>query len=153
MFGLVIVHDETGVNDAGHPAEQSKEQAQDETENAAGHQNGDRRQHDAKEIAKRFHGISRKVARSASRRKSTIAFGPDRRVALFQSGARLRFAGLAQFFLRMHPRRRLVGLSLRGRGGLGSAAGKGETSDRDKANKIASLHQWYFARRSMAGWI
>src|SRR5437899_13070158 len=82
MFGLGIVHDETGVNDPGHPAEQSKQQAQDETENAAGHQNGDRRQHDTEEIAERFHGISRKLARSASRRKSTIAVGPNRGVAL-----------------------------------------------------------------------
>ena len=153
MLGLVIVHDETGVNDAGHPAKQSEQQAQDETENAAGHQNGDRRQDDAEEIAKRFHGISRKLARSASRRKSTIAFGANRRVGFFGSGSRLRFTGLAQFFLRMHPCRRLVGLSLRGRGGLGRAPSKGETSDCDKAKKIASLHQWYFARRSMAGWI
>src|SRR5437762_14099494 len=94
MLGLVIVHDETGVNDAGHPAEQSKQQAQDETENAAGHQNRDRRQNDAEEIAERFHGISRTLARSASRRKSTIAFGPNRRVDFFESGSRLRFTGL-----------------------------------------------------------
>src|SRR5436190_16679451 len=132
MLGLVIVHDETGVNDAGHPAEQSKQQAQDETENAAGHQNGHRRQNDTEEIAERFHGISRTLARSASRRKSTIAFGANRRVTLFQSRSRLRFAGLAQFFLRMHSRRRLVGLSLRGRGGLGSVPSKGETSDFDE---------------------
>jgi len=114
MFGLVIVHDETGVNDAGHLTEQSKQKAQAETENERGNKNGDRRQNDTEKIAERFHGISRTLARSASRRKSTIAFGPNRRVGFFQSRSRLRFAGLAQFFLRMHPRRRLVGLSLRG---------------------------------------
>jgi hypothetical protein len=54
MLGLVIVHDETGVNDAGHPAEKGKEQAQEETQNAAGHQDGDWRQDNAEKVAKSF---------------------------------------------------------------------------------------------------
>jgi len=153
VFGLVIVDDETGVNHAGHPAEQGKQQAKDETQDAAGHQNRDRPQDDAEKIAERFHGISRTFARSASRCKSTIAVGPNRRVGFFESGARLRFAGLAQFALGMHSRHCLVGLGLRSRGGLGRTTGKAESSDCDKAKESASLHQWYFASRSMAGWI
>ena len=81
------------------------------------------------------------LAPFAARRKSTIAFGPNGGVGFFESGAGLRFAGLAQFILRMHPGRRLVGLSLRGRGGLRRTTGNGETSDCDKARKIASFHQ------------
>ena len=81
------------------------------------------------------------LARSAARRKSTIAFGPNGGVGFFESGTGLRFAGLAQFILRMYPRRCLVGLSLRGRGGLRRTTGNGETSDCDKAKKIASFHQ------------
>src|SRR5438874_127877 len=54
----------------------------------------------------------------------------------------------------MHPRRRLVGLSLRGRGGLSRATGKGETSDDcDQAKERESFHQGYFARASRPGWI
>src|SRR6266513_3023136 len=77
MFGLVIVHDETGVNDAGHPAEQSKQQAKDETENAAGHQNCDRRQNDAEKIAERFHSQRSEVGdqRSAQRLPSVRIAG------------------------------------------------------------------------------
>jgi hypothetical protein len=56
MLGLIIVHNQAGVNDARNPAEERQEQAQDETEHATRHQNGDRRERDAKEIAEGFHG-------------------------------------------------------------------------------------------------
>jgi hypothetical protein len=51
MFGLVVVYDETGVNDAGDPAEQRQQNAENETQNPAGHQNCDRRKDDAKKVA------------------------------------------------------------------------------------------------------
>lgn len=54
VLGLVIVHDETGVNHAGHPAEESEEQAQDKTEDAARHQDRDGRKDHTEKIAKRF---------------------------------------------------------------------------------------------------
>ena len=43
VLSLVIVHDETGVNDAGHPAEEGEEKTEEETEDAAGHQDRNRR--------------------------------------------------------------------------------------------------------------
>ena len=55
MFGLIIVYDEAGVNDPGDPAQKCEQQAQNETRDAAGHQNGDRRKDDAKKVAERFH--------------------------------------------------------------------------------------------------
>jgi hypothetical protein len=54
MLGLIVVNDETGVNDAGHPAEQSQQDAQDETQNPACHQDSDRWENDAKKVAERF---------------------------------------------------------------------------------------------------
>lgn len=55
MLGLVVIHDEAGVNHAGNPAEQGEENAQDKTEEAAGHQDGDWREDDAKKVAESFH--------------------------------------------------------------------------------------------------
>jgi hypothetical protein len=57
MFGLVVVHDEAGVDDAGDPAEQRQQDTQDEAENAASHRDGDGREDDAKKITKRFQGM------------------------------------------------------------------------------------------------
>jgi hypothetical protein len=58
MLGLVIVHDEAGVDDAGDPAEQRKQNAQDKAKDAARHQHGHGRKDDAKKVAERFHRIS-----------------------------------------------------------------------------------------------
>jgi hypothetical protein len=55
MLGLVIVHHQTGVNDAGHPAEEGEEKTEEETEDAAGHQDGNRRQNNAEKVSERFH--------------------------------------------------------------------------------------------------
>ena len=55
MLGVIIVHDEAGVDHAGDPAQQGQEKAQDETEDPASHQNRDRRQHDTEKITERFH--------------------------------------------------------------------------------------------------
>lgn len=56
VLGLVIVHDETGMDDAGNPAGQSQEQAQDETKQAARHQDRNRREDDTEKIAQGFQG-------------------------------------------------------------------------------------------------
>jgi hypothetical protein len=56
VLGLVIINHEAGVNDAGDPAQQRQQKAKDETEDAAGHQNGNRRKNDAEKVAKGFHG-------------------------------------------------------------------------------------------------
>ena len=55
MLGLVIVHNQTSVNDAGDPAEKREEKTQEETEDAAGHQDRDRRQNNAEKVAESFH--------------------------------------------------------------------------------------------------
>ena len=55
MFGLVIVHDETGVDDAGEPAEQRQQDTQEEAEDAASHQDRHGRKDDAKKVAQGFH--------------------------------------------------------------------------------------------------
>jgi hypothetical protein len=54
MLGLVIVHDQAGMNYSGNPAEEREENAQDETQDPAGHQDGDRREDDAKKVAESF---------------------------------------------------------------------------------------------------
>jgi hypothetical protein len=54
MLGLVVIHDEAGVNHAGNPAEQGEENAQDKTEDAAGHEDGDWREDDTKKVAESF---------------------------------------------------------------------------------------------------
>ena len=55
MFGLVIIHHQAGVNDAGDPAEQRQRDTQEEAEDAASHQDGHGRKDNAKEIAQGFH--------------------------------------------------------------------------------------------------
>jgi hypothetical protein len=54
MLGLIIIHHQAGVDDAGNPAEQREKKAQDETEDATGHQDRDRRKDDAEEVAQGF---------------------------------------------------------------------------------------------------
>ena len=54
MLGLVIVHDEAGVDDAGDPAEQREQDTQEEAKDAARHQDGHGRKDDAKEVAQGF---------------------------------------------------------------------------------------------------
>ena len=51
MFGLVIVHDEAGVDNAGDPAEEREQDTKKEAEDAARHQDSHRRKDDAEEIA------------------------------------------------------------------------------------------------------
>ena len=70
MLRLVIVHDQTSVNDAGDPAEQRKEKTQDETEDAAGHQHGNGREDNAKEVAQ---GFQAKPASEIGDQKSNLA--------------------------------------------------------------------------------
>jgi hypothetical protein len=55
MLSLVIVDHETGVNYARNPAEQGQKKAQNETQDPARHQDGNRREHDTKKVAERFH--------------------------------------------------------------------------------------------------
>ena len=54
MLGLIVVHDETGVNHSGNPPEQGEENAQNKTEDAAGHQDSDRREDNAEKVAESF---------------------------------------------------------------------------------------------------
>jgi hypothetical protein len=58
MLSLVIVHDQAGVNDAGHPAQQRQQQTKDETQEPASHEHGDWGENDAKKVAERFHQSS-----------------------------------------------------------------------------------------------
>ena len=64
MLGLIIVHHQAGVNDAGHPTQKSQEKTQEKAEDPPGHQDGDRRKNDAEEIAESFHkGIVKRLQR------------------------------------------------------------------------------------------
>ena len=54
MLGVIVVHDEAGVNHAWDPAQESQEKAQDETQNPASHQNRDWRQYHTEKITERF---------------------------------------------------------------------------------------------------
>jgi type IV secretory pathway VirB10-like protein len=55
MLSLVIVHHQAGMNDAGNPAKQSQEQAQEKTQDPARHQDSNRWKKDAEKIAECFH--------------------------------------------------------------------------------------------------
>jgi hypothetical protein len=69
MLGLIIVDHQAGVNDAGDPAEQSQQEAQEKAKYPAGHENGYGWKDDAEEIAERFHiGSIRSMITSTSRR-------------------------------------------------------------------------------------
>src|SRR3954469_24081106 len=54
MLRLVIVDHQAGVNHSRDPPQEREQQAEDETQNAAGHQHRDRRQHNAEKITQRF---------------------------------------------------------------------------------------------------
>ena len=138
MLSLVIVHDETRVNDAGYPAQEREQQTEDETQDAASHQHGHRRQSDAKEIAERFHCASFHQLRAEG--KSTIALGPDRGVGFLQRAARVTFAGLAQFLLRMDASGGLVGSGLRRGRSFSSATSKSEATQHNDSEKKMSFH-------------
>jgi hypothetical protein len=56
MLGLIIVHDEAGVDDTGDPTEEREQDTQDEAEDAASHQDGNGRKDDTEKVAERFHG-------------------------------------------------------------------------------------------------
>lgn len=138
MFGLIVVHDEAGVNDAGDPTEQRERYAQEEAENAARHQNGNGRKDDAKEIAQGFQG----VISPAVRIRSQLARPrhADRRIYFLKGSGWIRFAGLPQFFLavlalaRIGPR--LDSLRL-----ITGAAGKKQAANRRKTkSKRVNLH-------------
>jgi hypothetical protein len=149
MFGLVIVHDEARVNDAGHPAQQRQRGTQEETENAARHQNGNGRKDDAKEIAQRFQGVISPAVRIRS--QLALPRHADRGICFLQGSSRVRFAGLSQIFLRVDA---LAGVGL-GLGGLRliiGAAGKKQTANGDKTeSRMVNLHQFRFVFSDVFG--
>ncbi len=57
VLGLVVVDHQTGVNDAGDPAEKREQKTQEKTKDAAGHQDRDRRQNNAEEVSESFQKI------------------------------------------------------------------------------------------------
>jgi len=89
LLRLVVVHDETGVNDARNPAGKRQQEAQDETKETAGHENGDRRENDAKKIAQ---GFQSEVSSGKSEVNLVRSGHADSRIGLFQSRACLRLA-------------------------------------------------------------
>jgi hypothetical protein len=140
MFGLVVVHDEAGVNDAGNPAEQRQRDTQEEAENAARHQDGNGRKDNAKEVAQGFQGVSSPTLRIRSQLARTGHV--DRGVCLFQSSGWIRFASLPQFFLGVNALGR-VGLRLGGRRRVRRTAGKEHAANRQETeSKIVNLHQF-----------
>lgn len=56
MLGVIIGDDQTGVNDAGDPAEQSQQETQEKTTHPARQEDGDGRENDAEKVTERFHG-------------------------------------------------------------------------------------------------
>jgi len=139
MLSLIIVHHEAGVDHAGNPAEERQQQAKDETQEPAGHEDGDRRKDDAKKVAERFQWIfSAKLRATAGSQQLMI--GPHRRVDRLQRRPSLGFAGLAQFILGMHPLG-LVGLRLSRLRCVAGATDKSESTQCDDNEKIARFHQ------------
>lgn len=140
MFGLVVVHDEAGVDDTGDPAQQRQWDTQEEAENAASHQDRNGRKDDAKEIAQGFQG----VISPALRIRSQLARPghADRGIRFLQGSSRVRFAGLPQIFLAVDA---LAGVGLR-LGGLRlitGAAGKKQAASRHKTeSKRVNLHHY-----------
>jgi hypothetical protein len=139
MLGLVIVHDEAGVDNAGNPAEQRQQDAQEEAEDAARHQDSHRRKDDAKEIAQGFQGVSSPTwpIRSQLSRPGHADGG----IGFFQGGGWIRFATLPQFFLGVDALGR-VGLRLGGRR-VRRTAGKKQAANRQETkSKIVNFHQF-----------
>jgi hypothetical protein len=58
LLSVIIVHDQARVNDAGNPAEQSQNEAEEKARNAAGHEHREGWQDHAEKITKRFHLLS-----------------------------------------------------------------------------------------------
>lgn len=54
VLGLIVVNHQARVNHAGNPAEKREENAQEKTQDAAGHQDRDGREDNAKKIAESF---------------------------------------------------------------------------------------------------
>ena len=121
MLGLVIVDDQAGVHHAGNPAGQSQEQAEDETEQAACHQDRYRRKDNAEEVAQRFQFRNRN-SRFENRKSLPRAGHTDGWIGFFQGRGRVRFAALLQFFLGMDALGCLVCLRLRRCGRRGARA-------------------------------
>ena len=55
MLGLVIIYNQAGVDHPGNPAGKREQQAEKKAQDAASHQDRDRRQSNAEKIAERFH--------------------------------------------------------------------------------------------------
>src|SRR5438046_260073 len=57
LLSVIIVHDETRVDDSRDPAQQGQDDAEEETRNATGHEHRQRRKNDAEKISQRFHNL------------------------------------------------------------------------------------------------
>ena len=55
LFLMIIVHYERGMDHSRNPAEQRQQNAEKKTGDAAGHQDGQRWQHNTEKISQRFH--------------------------------------------------------------------------------------------------
>jgi hypothetical protein len=55
LFGVIIIHDETGVYYTWDPTQQSQNEAQEKTGDASRQQYRKRRQNNAEKISERFH--------------------------------------------------------------------------------------------------
>lgn len=132
MFGLIVVHDEAGVDDTGDPAEQRQRDTQEEAEDAASHQDGHGRKDDAKEITQGFQGVSSPTWRARSQLARTGH--TDSGICFLQGSSRVRFPALLQLFLGVDALGRLVSLRLSGGGRrcVSRAAGKKQTARRHK---------------------
>jgi hypothetical protein len=133
MLGLIIVHDEAGVNDAGNPPEQRQQKAKDETHDAASHEDGDRREDDAKKVAERFHRNvpqARTFARSTTRGNRGLS-PPFAHSGIdpLQGRSGLRITRGLQLILRIYPLRWIgLGLSRRLSGFGSGTTGQGQTA-------------------------
>jgi hypothetical protein len=54
---MVIIHDQTGVNDTRNPTEKRKEKTQEKTTDAPSQQHGERWKHDTEKITQRLHDL------------------------------------------------------------------------------------------------
>src|SRR5436309_2466210 len=55
LFLMIIVHHQTGVDDARDPSQQGEDNTQKKTAHPTGQQNRERRQHHTEKISQRFH--------------------------------------------------------------------------------------------------
>jgi hypothetical protein len=159
MLRLVIVHHQTGVDHAGDPTGQGKEQAQNKAEDATGHQDSDRRKSDAKKVAERFQekrpviSDKQEIGRSAPNYPMlrlvfqtvdaalTRSRHPDSGIGFFQSRTRFGLSGLPQFLLGVNPFLCLVDSRLRRGWRVGRATGQKQAADSQKAeSEVPSLH-------------